>query len=99
MLLCCITKIRLKNISNIMISNASNLFANMSESDIEDYIASVDADSYISDSSYVNGWFIQQKIIKFTIYFAYIVSIYDLWLYDKQIFWKAWNRILKCIKT
>lgn len=38
-----------------MISNASNLFANMSDSDIEDYIASVDADTYISDSSYVDS--------------------------------------------
>lgn len=38
-----------------MISNAPNLFANMSDSDIEDYIASVDADSYISDSSYIDS--------------------------------------------
>lgn len=38
-----------------MISNASNLFANMSETDIKDYIASVDADSYISDSSYIDS--------------------------------------------
>jgi len=38
-----------------MISNSSNLFANMSESDIEDYIASTNADSYISDSSYVDS--------------------------------------------
>lgn len=37
-----------------MINDASNLFANMSESDIKDYIASADADSYISDSSYVD---------------------------------------------
>lgn len=38
-----------------MISNASNLFANMSESDIEDYIASANGDSYISDSSYIDS--------------------------------------------
>lgn len=43
----------IKNISNHITNNS--LFAGMSETDIKDYIASVNADTYISDSSYIDS--------------------------------------------